>query len=109
MKTFFGMVDLSVKLGPSPGKGVCLQFHVPGDTRVTFREVADEIAAWVQFHCSTLNSPLHEHIRNPNPFIQSNSGNFLMIEFWTGDWDDIVKFIDLLRGRFEFTVNEFLE
>jgi hypothetical protein len=107
MSTFHllrGAVD--IKLGPVPGKNICLTFHLARPTcdedQERFAELQREIVAWITVNMQWTNAEFTKEVHAAHPFIQSKTDEFLMIEFWSSNIENIKMMVTLMRGRFEF-------
>jgi hypothetical protein len=48
-----------------------------------------------------IESPFYKAKQKVNPFIQSLSDNFIMIEFWTYDFDAVESYVEFLNEQYK--------
>lgn len=82
-----------------------LKFTVTGTPTDYVQEIlCADIPSWIRWHLQDTQSPLHPIVSGAKPFVQGSQPNWLLIEFWTKDFDLINAFTLLLMGRFEFNI-----
>ncbi len=106
MQKFYRQDNLKITFGPKPGKGVCLEFRssdLVGKPELlgNQREVLKDIVSFIGMHVQWRDAPLHKRVQASNPFIQGQSEDWLLIEFWCkpSAAHDVCL---LLAGRFNF-------
>lgn len=109
-----GTVQPEITLGKHPGKGVCLQFtaHAVKDEDKPHRwddmldDLLLQVKEWTNYHFHWSSSPLYREVKDTHLFFQGEGKGWLLIEFWCADHSKIRNFVTLLRGRFEFKVED---
>lgn len=48
-----------------------------------------------------INSESYKRRVEVNPFLQGDNDSWILIEFWSNDYDKIVSYIDYLNNKFE--------
>jgi hypothetical protein len=107
VEKFFRQDNLKITLGLKPGKGVCLEIGSLDPVNKpeligNQREVLKDIASFITMHVQWRTAPLHERVRASRPFIQGQSDDWLLIEFWAKDFQKARDVCLLLAGKFDF-------
>jgi hypothetical protein len=98
---FFRRDNMQVNFGKSANELLSLSIRIqsPAEGQT---ESLSAMANWIQYHNSYIHSPFNRIVKSANPFVQSRTEDYMLIEFWTKTEEDIDKFVYLLMGRFEF-------
>ncbi len=106
MEKFYRQDNLKITFGPKPGKGVCLEFRSSDpvnrpELRGNQREVLKDIVSFITGQVQWRDAPLHKRVQAAHPFIQGQSEDWLLIEFWCkpSAAHDVCL---LLAGKFDF-------
>lgn len=107
MEKFYRQDNLSITVGPKPGKSLCLEICSSDPVNKpellgNQREVLKDIAHWIQAKSMDSTAALHELVCSTSPFIQGQSEDWLLIEFWTKDTQKVRDICMLLAGKFDF-------
>jgi hypothetical protein len=111
MEKFYRQDNMKITLGPKPGKGTCLEFASSDpinrpELLGNQRDVLKDIAGFLTYNVQHTLAPLHKRVRASHLFIQGQSDDWLLIEFWTKDKQAIRDVCLILAGKFGFDFEE---
>jgi len=108
MEKFYRQDNLKITFGSKPGKGFCLEFGTldpRADMVGNQRKVLKDIATFIQMNVQCRDFPLHERVRASHPFIQGQTEDWLLLEFWSKI--PVARDVCLLlAGKFDFEFEE---
>lgn len=110
MERFHRQDNLNITLGKKPGRNICLEFALldprDGELLGNQKQVFDDIVARISTGIQWMDAPYHKRFRQTQPFIQSRTDDYLLIEFWTDDYNAIRDMVLMLAGKFDFDFTE---
>lgn len=82
---------MRVEIKKNPGKNFGIEFIFIS------KELSDSIANFIQAQISRSDAPYQKVVLRAQPFVQGRSDQWLFIEFWADDYDDLIT---LLQEKF---------
>lgn len=110
MEKFYRQDNLKIVFGPKPGKGPCLEFRSADPVEKpellgNQREVLKDIAGFITQNVQWRDAPLHNRVRDSHPFIQGQTEDWMLLEFWSKP--HVARDVCLLlAGKFDFEFEE---